>query len=148
MTILRWISCHLILTIVVVSGIVAWYYRDALAVDYARLTGKETVSQAAVRDMVDDQQQVSAASVSSAAKSDTSPSDADPVPGQPAVEVAQSARGEIPGGQPDDPMQQPGARQSGMFPPPDFVECEAAAALAKRINNLREVLNCACPYNH
>lgn len=40
MKIIRWISCHLILLIVLVSVAVGWYFRTDLASDYARLTGQ------------------------------------------------------------------------------------------------------------
>jgi hypothetical protein len=40
MKIIRWISCHLILLIVLISVAVGWYFRAELASDYARMVGQ------------------------------------------------------------------------------------------------------------
>lgn len=128
MTFLRWISCHLILTIVVVSGVVAWYYRDALATDYARLTGKEIATPVAVSNETVAQQEIEAApapvpapapSMPSGQSTDASPR-VDPVPGQPSIDVVESQQVDIPGSQPADQQSQPDAIQPGMFPPPEM----------------------------
>jgi hypothetical protein len=44
MNIIRWISCHLIILIVVLSLAVAWYFRQDLASDFASLTNKDTAN--------------------------------------------------------------------------------------------------------
>ena len=128
MTFLRWISCHLILTIVVVSGMVAWYYRDALAADYARLTGKEIATPVAVSNETVAQQEIETAPAPVPAPAPSMPSgqstDAstrvDPVPGQPSIDVVESQQGDIPGSQPADQQSQSDAIQPGMFPPPEM----------------------------
>lgn len=124
MTLLRWISCHLILTIIAVSGLVAWYYRDALAADYARLTGKEFTAPVAEAGKAEAQQETSAAPVPAPVPAPSSSgqpieSRAEPIPGQPSVDVAESPQGDLPGSQPLNPQGHPGAMPSGMFPPPD-----------------------------
>ena len=125
MTILRWISCHLIITILVVSTAIAWFFKEDLSRDYARLTGNNTATMDAGADQ-HEQPSVQAQVAQQATQKATvtpppPPRSVDPVPGDPAPTVEATGM-DVPVEQ-----EQPPAAAASKFPPEAVPGVDSAA---------------------